>query len=191
MRKLFLALCVFAIAGCSTTGRGYKNPEFAGYQLESTAVLVMDSSEFGVELENRIAEALNKRGVRAFAARDIARWVKSEEELFEKLWARGAKDALAVMYGDASEVSTAGYQVFGSSNTVGGYNSTTATAVPMRRYARNMSMQAALFRQDGAKVWEANTEKFATGLLFTGDGSMMRGSVSALIEAMEENGLLP
>lgn len=188
MNNVFAVIGLLALAGCSTTGRGYKNPEFAAYQLESTAVSVMDDSEFGVELENKITAALNKRGVRTFATRDMARFSKSKSELLTKIWAKGAKDLMIVSYGDAG--GEAGYQIVSTSWTQDGTAYASGSATQTSPLSRQMQMRAAVFTPTDDKVWEANTNKSARGLLFTGDGAMMSGSVDALIDALKKDKLI-
>jgi hypothetical protein len=190
MHKAFAVIGLLALAGCSTTSVGHRNPEFTNYRLRSTAVAVADSSEFGIELENRIAKALTDSGVSAFPTREIARFAKSQNDYLEKIWAKGAVDILVVQFGDAGEVTTGGYQVVGSSNTVGATTHSNATAVPMRSYSRQLQMRASVITRADDKVWEGDTKKFASGLLFTGDGAMMSGSVDALIEALEKDKLI-
>lgn len=189
MKKTLIPL-IFLLAGCSTTSVGHKNPEFSGYRMQSTAVSVTDSSEFGVSLENKIVAALNKRGVKAFATRDMARFAKSHDDLLAQIWAKGARDVLVIVYGDASQSDVVGYNMNGTATSYGNTTYGNATAVPMRSYTRQMSTRAFLVTRDNNKIWEASTDKHAAGLLFTGDGSMTSGSVDALLDAMEKDGLL-
>src|SRR5690606_3022416 len=148
-----------------------------------TAVLVLDRSEFGVELEDKIVKALTKKGVNAFPTSEMARFARTQSDLTDKIRAKGATEILVVDYGDSASESVSGYQVVGSANTYRNTTYTNATAVPVRTISRRMQMQAAVYALDGTKVWEANTNKKAQGLLFTGDGTMISGSARALVDA--------
>lgn len=178
------------LSGCGSTGVGHLNPEFPQYRLGTTAVYVLDSSEFGTELESRVVAALNEHGVKAFGVADMARFAKSKDELLAKVLARGAKDVLNVSFGDASASGVAGYTMSGTATTVGNTTYANGTAVPVRTIARQMQMYAVLLAPDYTKIWEANTTKNGRGLLFTGGGAMTSGSVDALLEAMQDGGLI-
>ena len=190
MNKALIFAASLILTGCSTTSVGYLNPEYPGYRLQSTAVYVLDSSEFGMNLENRIVKALNERGVQAFGVTEMARFAKSKDELVAKVLARGARDVLNVGFGDAASSDVAGYTMSGTTSTVGNSAYSNATAVPMRTYSRQMKMIAVLLAPDYTKIWEANTNKKAQGLLFTGDGAMASGSVDALLAALKNDRLI-
>jgi hypothetical protein len=191
MKKVLVLALVLLAACSSTTGRGYKNPDAIAYRLNTTAVRVMDASDFGMELENRIVEALKKQGVNAFPATNIVRFARDKDEVQKKIAERGTTEVLAITFGGHTTSETFAYHSTGQATAYGDTAYGSGISVPLKRTERVMQVTAVVYATDKTKIWEASTQKWAQGTLMADDRSIMKGNVSELIDLMKKDGLLP
>lgn len=194
---LSLVACVFLalLSACSTTGSGIKNPKHSDRRLENVAVLALDGSlDTGLKLESALVAALREKGIQAIGITRDMQFVKAGEEqsaLRNRLAEAGVQEVMYVAIGDISRSDIVGYNVSGTTINYSASSHTTATAVPMRTFSRNMHISAQIDdMSSGETVWKGSVQRYAQGLLFIGDESMVGNAVEGLIKELEKERLL-
>lgn len=192
---LTMLLFAVAVAGCSTTASGIKNPKYANRTISDAAVLVIDSDlDLGLRLETELLTQLKERHISAVGITKEMQFVTNDAEkaaLRKGLMDSGVKEVIYVALGDISQSEIAGYQLSGTTTVSGTTAYSSGTAMPVRTFTRDMTISCRIDNMsDGQTIWKGSSRRHAQGLLFIGDGSMISNGVDGLMEELEKEGML-
>ncbi|MDT0643492.1 hypothetical protein RM553_11675 [Zunongwangia sp. F363] len=207
MKRLFLLLLLFAIAGCNSAKivNTEKPGEMSERRIEDVVIIgVTSNAPAGSFFENRLKKALQKEGVHAVPAYDSLDFSfpnikKAEEELEisgEELWNRGFKTILISKIENVEERPNF-FQFLGS---IWGSN-------PEVREDAKIEKKSAPVEEgfNNSKIYHSNTEVYAlteNGMVLIWSCSLelknprkfkssVKKYIRTLIEAMEQDNILP
>ena len=192
---LAAAVLMVAVAGCSTTASGIKNPNYANRTLSDAAVLVVNSDlDLGLKLEKDLVSQLEANHITAIGITKEVQFVTNESEraaLRKRLVDSGVKEVVYVALGDISQSDIAGYQLTGTANAYGNTAYSSGSAIPVRTFTRDMTISCRIDDLSSRKtIWKGASRRHAQGLLFIGDGSMISNAVTGLVDELKKEGVL-
>jgi hypothetical protein len=201
-----VAACATALAGCVTTSmQGYADLERPARPVEHIAVVAPPA------LVAALAAESPKRGLIFEDGNIIVPPTRpyKDAEIRQLLSARGVDAVLVVSVtgdsgvqeryagtifsGNYSGTSSGNAMIAGNmiSGTATSSGTMSATATPMYRYSRTVAFQARLSDpKSGRNLWVGGGQTRAGGALFMGDAASARDAASAILNDLQEKGLI-
>ena len=196
---LALLLSSPVLAFRSTDVESFTDPDYQGYQPKKVMIVVeSESQEMRSEIEERLAKALEKKGVVVVTNRQVLPPTRqySAEEKLKVFETQGIDSALIVTVGaSASSVMQVATQTYGtmqvnaSGNTAHGSGNATSYGV----YSAKSKAQFSAVLLDiiqNRTAWYADVLVKASGTLFVSEKGDAKGLVSGVMDSLEEDGHL-
>ena len=201
-----VAVCAMGLNGCVTTSmQGYADLDRPARGVEHIAVvappalvaaLASESPKHGLIVEDGNVIVPPTRAYKDAEIRQLLATRGVDGVLVVSVTGdTGAQERYAgtILSGSYSGTSSGNAMVIG--NTISGnassYGTMSATATPVYRYSRTVAFQARLSDpKSGRNLWVGGGQTRAGGALFMGDAASARDAASAILNDLQEKGLI-